>query len=280
MEKRIPILYMEQQFLGELSAKKEKQIKDHPDFSKSRDEIELSNREILTKYPSRKMASLLLARMEEEANVHDFSESSDNRSGTEILPEKKSKFSKILSSLPKATLAAAALAAAVVLPLIITDNNEQVQSEEPTVRIKGLTPHLNIYRKYGEDVQLLPSETKVDNYDLLQLSYVSGGKKYGAIFSIDGNGFITLHYPDFTGDSPELTRGGEVPLDFSYQLDDAPGFERFFFVTSDSFFSVNGILESASKIATSFYSARNGELEIPPVCEIDSILLIKEGLDE
>ncbi|MBI9104152.1 MAG: hypothetical protein JEY99_17175 [Spirochaetales bacterium] len=279
MENRIPDLYMEQQLLGELSPEKESEIMNNPETHEKLKKLRASDEDILKKYPAGMMAGILQKKLEEEIEnekqetqkeglIHDFRD--------HVKPTKV----KIRKIIP--LLAAAALAVTIILPLTMNRGNSPLPSsmEEQGIRIKGLDSSLNIYRKNGGDVELLPNEERVKSFDLLQLSYISGGKKYGAIFSIDGNGFVTLHYPDFTGASPELSGSGEVPLDFSYQLDDAPGFERFFFVTSDSYFSVSMVLESAARLADSYSMARDGILPVPDVCDTKSILLIKEGSNE
>ena len=46
------------------------------------------------------------------------------------------------------------------------------------------------------------------------------------IVSYDGRGVVTLHYPNVARASAELRAGGAVPLDHSFELDDAPLFER------------------------------------------------------
>jgi hypothetical protein len=69
--------------------------------------------------------------------------------------------------------------------------------------------------------------------DRLQLQYRAADRDEGAIVSIDGRGVATLHYPAELGASPTLRTGGTIPLDHSYELDDAPGFERFIFVTAE-----------------------------------------------
>ena len=51
------------------------------------------------------------------------------------------------------------------------------------------------------------------------------------LVSIDGRGVATLHFPDDV-DPTALAHGGAMALDHSYELDDAPGFERFLRVTA------------------------------------------------
>src|SRR5690606_33901846 len=84
--------------------------------------------------------------------------------------------------------------------------------------------------------------------DLVQLSYVSAGRRYGAIFSIDGTGELSLHLPLEGGEAVLLEAGPAVALSHAYELDDAPAFERFFFVVSDEPFRLEPILEAARSL--------------------------------
>jgi hypothetical protein len=109
-------------------------------------------------------------------------------------------------------------------------------------RIKGLEPRLRIYRKVGKlgkKVELLEDGAAARPGDELQLAYVAAGRRYGAVLSLDGAGRVTFHLP-VGGGAPAavpLRAQGEVSLPASYQLDAAPRFERFLFVTSDTPFS-------------------------------------------
>lgn len=102
-----------------------------------------------------------------------------------------------------------------------------------TVRSKGMLPLMRIYRvdeNSGESERLSDGDV-VKNGDVLQISYVSPKETRGSIFSIDGAGQMTWHYPtDREGVLP-LHQGREVLLPTSYQLDNAPRFEKFFLVT-------------------------------------------------
>jgi hypothetical protein len=71
--------------------------------------------------------------------------------------------------------------------------------------------------------------------DLIQLRYNAGGKKFGVIASVDGAGEVTLHYPGAEDAPPEDTALSmkPTPLAHAYALDNAPRFERFFFITAD-----------------------------------------------
>jgi hypothetical protein len=80
---------------------------------------------------------------------------------------------------------------------------------------------------------------------VIQLKYSAKGAKYGVIFSIDGRGTVTLHYPGGAETPSTLDAGGTHALDFSYELDDAPDFERFFFVTAHHPIDFKAVIEKA-----------------------------------
>lgn len=111
-------------------------------------------------------------------------------------------------------------------------------------RAKGNGAHLFVYLKDGNKAIQIDSGARVKEGDVLQLSYVSGGARYGAILSIDGKGTVSFHYPESGGSSAKLQDGGEIPLDFAYQLDNAPNFERFFFITGPKPFTTAAFVEN------------------------------------
>ena len=67
--------------------------------------------------------------------------------------------------------------------------------------------------------------------DLVQIAYRSDGLAYGAIFSVDGRGAVTRHLPAAGEQAVPLAK--RDTLDFAYELDDAPRWERFYLVASD-----------------------------------------------
>jgi hypothetical protein len=44
---------------------------------------------------------------------------------------------------------------------------------------------------------------------------------------------VTLHHPESPRGETTLSSGGAIPLAQAYELDDAPRFERFFFVSGE-----------------------------------------------
>ena len=139
-------------------------------------------------------------------------------------------------------------------------------------------PTLFIYKKTETEVELLKNESFAKENDSLQLSYISGNKKFGCIVSIDGNSIITLHFPGKHGKSPKLKEKGEELLDYSYKLDDAPLFEQFFFITSDTEFSTEYLLEKLNdyrNLPETFGKDNKFDLDLGKEFEIYSILLKK-----
>jgi hypothetical protein len=65
-----------------------------------------------------------------------------------------------------------------------------------------------------------------------------------------------------------------VSLASAFELDDAPAFERFFFVTSPEPFAVAVVTEAAARLGP---SGAGGRLELPPSLEQSTLLLRKDG---
>ncbi|WNG37815.1 DUF4384 domain-containing protein [Archangium violaceum] len=143
-----------------------------------------------------------------------------------------------------------------------------------TTRTKGLEPKLLIHRQTQGVPELLVDPARARQGDVLQLSYVAAGQRYGAVLSVDGRGSVTLHFPESLTGSLEL-KGGTVALPSAYELDDAPAFERFFFVTSDAPFDVNALMESARQLAHDPSRARREPLPLPESLSQTSLTLEK-----
>ncbi|NOY08096.1 MAG: hypothetical protein GXP33_04560 [Spirochaetes bacterium] len=152
---------------------------------------------------------------------------------------------------------------------------DSVKSGIETTRIKGLSPYIKIYKETKNGPVLLGNNSLVKINDILQLSYNSAGYRYGIIFSIDGNGTISLHFPEADTASALLKTGMEVPLPYAYELDDAPYFERFFLVTSNSGINVDKFLKYAKKLSLSRVADKDFNLNLPKGFRQSSILLKK-----
>jgi hypothetical protein len=94
------------------------------------------------------------------------------------------------------------------------------------------------------------------------------------VVSIDGRGFVTRHLPSDGTRAAELDVRGPVTLASAFELDDAPAFERFFFVTSAEPFAASVVTEAAADLAR----RRSGQrLELPATLEQSTFLLRKDG---
>ncbi|WP_338873889.1 ActD protein [Myxococcus stipitatus] len=143
-----------------------------------------------------------------------------------------------------------------------------------TVNIKG-TARLLVYRQDNGTVELLMDRAHARRGDLLQLSYLSGGRRFGVVLSVDGRGAVTLHHPTALVGPTTLNGGDAVSLTHSYELDDAPGFERFFFVTSDSPVDVGAVLQAARLLARHPSEASIRPLPLPRTLAQTSFTLEK-----
>ena len=104
-------------------------------------------------------------------------------------------------------------------------------------RIKGLDARMEVWKKTSAGIVQLNDLDSVGEGDEIQLRYAVPEKCFGLLFSMDGNGALTLHMGDGVK-AIELTPGKMNSLPFAYKLDDAPYFEKFFFVTSPKEFAV------------------------------------------
>ena len=43
----------------------------------------------------------------------------------------------------------------------------------------------------------LKNEAIATEGDCIQITYIAAGAKYGSIISIDGNGYLSQHYPEY-----------------------------------------------------------------------------------
>jgi hypothetical protein len=111
-----------------------------------------------------------------------------------------------------------------------------------TVRLKGSESGLVIFRKSRSGSELLPPQAFARPGDTLQVFYHSRKEAYGMVFSLDGSGNLTLHYPESEGPAAALRMGDMLPLPHAFRLDKAPRFERFFLLTSEQPFATASLL--------------------------------------
>ncbi|MGH1343013.1 MAG: hypothetical protein ACRBN8_15730 [Nannocystales bacterium] len=168
--------------------------------------------------------------------------------------------------------AAVSVAAAAVLVWALASGDELPPEEPPRVamvdppttsgdpagiRTKGV-PRILVHRQGESDP--LEAGAAVHAGDMLQLSYSGAGGRHGVIVSLDGAGVASLHFPAQADASTELSRG-LVRLEYAYELDDAPVFERFFLVTAPTPLDPDAVLSAARRLGQS-EAPGAGELEL------------------
>jgi hypothetical protein len=264
---------LERYLLGELPGRRMDEIKKLLEADSELEEalaaLKRSNEEILNFYPPEAMAPQIKAQVETQRTD----------TGREDTIKRPVLLKRLLYASP-------VFAAALVVLFIVFQNpggrtTQDIQGLQGT-RIKGIEtidvskPHILVHRKTNDTVELLESGDEARAGDLLQIAYVSVGARYGVILSIDGRGVVTLHYPESEDTEPILDPNKKTLLDSSYELDDAPDFERFFFITSKSKIDVQAILSSAKGLAEHLETSENEELDLPDSLSQFS-LLVKKG---
>ena len=271
-EKKINQWALERYILDELPSEKIMEIKNrlHEDsnLKKEIEKLKKSNQNILNQYSSDIIIPKILSRYEKENSR------SENKKGIRPIL-----FKRLLYASP-------VLASALVLLFIILHYRGNIGSSRQNIftedtRIKGMssigltTTHLMIHRRNNDIIELLENGDKAKAGNLLQIAYVATRESYGVILSIDGNGMVTLHYPDSKNEATVLEQNRKVLIGNAYELDDAPEFERFFFITSKSEINVDEILERAETLAKKLEKAKREYLELPESFNQSSILLVK-----
>ena len=144
-------------------------------------------------------------------------------------------------------LAAAAVVVVLALPHGAAPADAPRDAGAGTERIKG-TVRLLAFRQVGDQSEQLAEDAVVRAGDRLQLRYNGGGHGHGVIASIDGAGGVTLHFPASPEASTALGASTQT-LPTSYELDDAPELERFFFLTADAPLDVAQALSALRALA-------------------------------
>jgi hypothetical protein len=250
-------LKLERFALGELPAKEKEAIthlmKKDATLAARFESILRSNKEILSLYPPEGMALKIQWKYNRETNG--------------AKKQKKSFIPGILSF--------AGVLSLFIFIFIMAFSETLFHMVRNDNRIKGASS-IKIYRKTEDGAELLKSGTIARKGDRFQIKYFAAGQKYGLIFSMDGNGYITLHFPDSAHGSFLLEQEGEVALYESFKLDNAPGFERFFFVTSKKEFNITEALNAGKRLAKNPEKAKTGKLVLPENLKQQSFILLKE----
>lgn len=202
--------------------------------------LKKSDEEILNKYSVENMKAKVAAKLNANKNGSKSCESKSVSQNILKFPAHK-----IISY-----AAAAVFLAAILIPAgMMSSNTEKMQpNSRPIINTKGnaiqanTEPEIKLYRQQGREVQALNNGDLAHSGDVIQITYNAGAQEFGVIFSVDGNGNVTRHFPENSWQAERLIhRNDETPLDFSYELDNAPNFECFILVTSMKEFSLDGI---------------------------------------
>jgi hypothetical protein len=256
--------YLERYALGELPDDEKEKIQklslSTPEISAALERIESSDKEILSLYPPPTLKASLLTQLE-DAQKRTF-------------PLKR--------TLAIASAASVLLILVLVFPLM--KNKPQIITPSTTpdnALVKGIPPvdlshtQLLVYRKIQDRVEILADGERANSGDLLQLAYVTTKDAYGVILSIDGRGTVTLHLPESQEKSTKLELGRQFLLPSAFELDDAPKFERFFFLISESPIDVNSILEEVQNMAKNSNLFQQKNLALTGNFKQYSVLILK-----
>ena len=113
-----------------------------------------------------------------------------------------------------------------------------VTEVENGTRIKGLDARLEVWKKTGDSAVQMSNLDEAREGDEIQLRYSVPEKCFGLLFSMDGNGTLTMHMAEGNR-AIALEPGKMTTLPFAYKLDNAPKFEKFFFLTSRDTFELD-----------------------------------------
>ncbi len=261
-ENRIPDFFIEKLLLDELPKRRQEELLKDPQVQRRVAELKAANQRILEEYPPGEMAQAIQrrARQAEAERARSAGDHGGILNWPRLVP-----------------VAGFALLVLVGGLLLITRGPSVFAPRSPAeeVRLKGGGAYLTVYKQTDTGAQALENGDAVAERNNLQIGYVAGTNGYGTILSIDGRGAVTLHFPVSAAADQSLEGGGEVLLFFSYALDDAPDFERFFFVISEKPFSVSEVLEAARNLTEEPQTAKSQNLNLPKGLEQTSILLLK-----
>ena len=155
----------------------------------------------------------------------------------------------VISGLWLKVAAALVIALGVFSMVVLNRNVETYSGESATMevamanvddgtRIKGMSASLEVWKKTGDSAVQMVNLGDASEGDEIQLRYRVPQKCFGMLFSMDGNGTVTMHMGD-GNNAIELEPGKMTTLPFAYKLDNAPKFEKFFLLISQNSFAID-----------------------------------------
>jgi hypothetical protein len=268
MERHVAEWLLERYLLDELPQKKrrqiEKELKQDPALRSELEKLRVSDRQILDTYPAEQMIPEILKRT------------------AQTKPEPTAPRRGRLAWVAVPAMALTIFLLVILPPLMQRRSTVSENSRtEDYIGIKGgkpvspSAPALQVFRRSHGAEQILRNGEAALAGDLLQLAYIPGGETHGVILSIDGKGSATLHFPEKTDGSTALRNGRRIFLANAFELDRAPRFERFFFITAKEPLPTAAILEKAMALANDHNQALTGRLDLPVQFRQYSLLVRK-----
>lgn len=251
MKREIPDLLLEQYRIGEASEDAIRRIEADPDALARVDELNADSNAFFDAYPP----EWFVQRIEQQER--------QTRTAGPTTPTLKESvqswfdgMKRIVQQPAFVPIVAMAVLGAILVPRMLTEQgfgrDESTDELAAGERMKGLSADLSVYRSNAEgEVEEIEDASTATQGDRLQIAYRAAGARSGVIFSVDGNGTVTLHYPESAIGDATLIQDGEVALPYAYILDDAPFFEQFFFVSGDSEIDPTVVLARAQNAADS-----------------------------
>ncbi len=268
----IPDWKLERYLLGELGEAEMRRIQEasESDLSlKARLEaLAQSNREIHEKYPPGWMSDRIRDKL------------------AEVAPRQRSVLVRARRAwgIPRAVLVPAAVVAAIALAMFVRPG--LLPTGDPTTevtRLKGTEFQLSLFRKTDGGSEQLRDGDVAREGDLILLQYKADEQAYGAIVSVDGRGRVTTHLPAEGKQAEQFDPARAHLVHYAYELDDAPRWEVFFFVTSSSPFQVD-MVTAALEVSPIVKTPRAVEaidedflstLDLPDGCRVTTFTLRK-----
>ena len=225
----IPSRIIEEIYAKELKAEDYYSVYGKESIELALDELKNSNIQILNKYSVE--------------NMHEAVQAKLSGTVSEVKSSKKNNFKMFkIASYAAAAVFVAALALPAGLTSIKSKTPHSTERTKGSISVSDEASNLILYRQKGNEIQALLNGSTAAQGDVIQITYTAGRNNYGVIFSVDGNGNITRHFPANSWNAEVLKHGtDEIPLDFSYELDDAPDYECFIMVSSKQEFSLEDI---------------------------------------
>ena len=261
---KISDLKLEQWLLGELSTEEAARIQSEVEKDeqlRSRiDAINLQSQELLAQHPPQQFAAELKRKM------HLLNTQ-------EAYREKQPRISPMKWRILAGVLAVG-VALFVVLPSFSGDPEKGQNRRPAPYRSKGETIHLMAHLVVENQQQQLFDQGLVRAGDRIQLSIKKAKGLSFFVFSIDGHGVISTHYPREQASKIEESDFFSLPA--SYRLDNAPNFENFYLVSAQEILDKEDILKKIKEAQKNTDFQTNFRALIPAKFTINQISLKKE----